>query len=74
MKVYPKNDVVFTFLPQVFYAPVAMETVQAGTLTELVYGIELRKQADAQAMINDLRLLNDNNKVALITGQQEVDL
>ncbi len=53
---------------------IAMETVQAGTLTELVYGIELRKQADAQAMINDLRLLNDNNKVALITGQQEVDL
>jgi hypothetical protein len=53
---------------------IAVETVQAGTLTELVYGIELRKRADTQEFINELRRLNDNNKVALITGYQEVDL
>ena len=53
---------------------IAVETVQAGTLTELVYGIELRKPADAQEFMNELRQLNDNNKVALITGFHEVDL
>ncbi len=53
---------------------IAVETVQAGTLTELVYGIELRKRADPQQFMSELRRLNDNNKVALITGYHEVDL
>ena len=56
------------------FSLIAIETVQAGTLTELVYGVELKKQSDAQAFMNDLRQLNDNNKVALITGYNEVDL
>jgi uncharacterized membrane protein YhiD involved in acid resistance len=56
------------------FSLIAMETVQAGTLTELVYGVELKKQSDAQAFMNELRQLNDNNKVALITGYNEVDL
>jgi uncharacterized membrane protein YhiD involved in acid resistance len=53
---------------------IAVETVQAGTQTELVYGIELKQEEDAQVFIKELRELNDNNKVALITGHQEVDL
>ncbi len=53
---------------------IAVETVQAGTLTELVYGIELMRRADPQEFMNELRKLNDNNKVALITGHHEVDL
>ncbi len=53
---------------------IAIETVQAGLLTELVYGIELKKQDQAQAFMQELRKLNDNNKVALITGHHEVDL
>jgi uncharacterized membrane protein YhiD involved in acid resistance len=56
------------------YTLVAMETVQAGTLTELVYSIELRKPSEAQDFLNAVGQLNDNNKVVLITGQQEVDL
>ncbi len=56
------------------YDLVAMETVQAGTLTELVYSIELCQPAEAQAFMNELRALNDNNKVVLIRGEQEVDL
>lgn len=55
------------------FSLIAVESVQAGTLTELVYGIELRRQTDAQDFINELRELNDNNKVALITGFHEVD-
>jgi uncharacterized membrane protein YhiD involved in acid resistance len=53
---------------------VAMETVQAGTLTELVYSVELKRRADVQAFLRELAALNDNNKIALITGQQEIDL
>ena len=56
------------------FSLIAVETVQAGLLTELVYGIELRRQSDAQAFMNELRQLNDNNKVALLTGHHEVDL
>ncbi len=53
---------------------IAVETVQAGTQTELIYGIELRKEQEAQALMAELRRLNDNNKVALLTGHHEVDL
>ncbi len=52
----------------------ALETVQAGTLTELVYGVEFRKEGDAQALITEVCKLNQNNKVVLITGKQDVDL
>lgn len=51
-----------------------LETVQAGMLTELVYGVELKKDASAQSLLDDLRQLNQNNKVLLITGSHEVDL
>jgi hypothetical protein len=51
-----------------------LEVVQAGMLTELVYGVELKPGASPQALLDDLRRLNDNNKVMLITGYQEVDL
>jgi hypothetical protein len=53
---------------------IAMETVQAGTLTELVYSVEMKRGADAQAFLTALSALNANNKVVLVTGQQEVDL
>lgn len=53
---------------------IAVETVQAGTQTELVYGVEFKRESQAQAFLNELRQLNDNNKVALITGHHEVDL
>ena len=51
-----------------------LETVQAGMLTELVYGVELKKDASAQLLLDELRQLNQNNKVLLITGSHEVDL
>jgi uncharacterized membrane protein YhiD involved in acid resistance len=53
---------------------VAMETVQAGTLLELVYSVEMKRGADVQSFLCALAALNDNNKVVLVTGQQEVDL
>lgn len=56
------------------YELVALETVQAGTLLELVYSVEAKRKIDVQAFLRELAARNDNNKVALITGQQEVDL
>jgi hypothetical protein len=56
------------------YELIALETVQAGTLTELVYNVELKRGADPQAMLHELSERNGNQKVALITGQQETDL
>lgn len=53
---------------------IAMETVQAGTLTELVYSVEVKPQTNLQEFLTELSALNGNNKVVLITGQQEVDL
>lgn len=56
------------------YELVAMETVQAGTLVELVYAVEAKRNIDVQAFLRELSELNGNQKVVLITGQQEVDL
>jgi hypothetical protein len=53
---------------------IAMETVQAGMLTELVYSVELKKPAEAQAFLAALSQVNNNNKVMLVTGAQEIDL
>jgi hypothetical protein len=52
----------------------AIETVQAGTLIELVYGVEVKRRADLHGLINEVRKLNQNNKVVLIAGRQGVDL
>ena len=52
---------------------IAVETVQAGTLLELVYSVELKNAQKAQDFMTELRKLNDNNKVSLITAQHEVD-
>jgi hypothetical protein len=53
---------------------IAMETVQAGMLTELVYSVEMKRQADVQAFLAEIRQRNQNNKVALVTGLPEVEL
>lgn len=56
------------------YELVAVETVQAGTLIEVAYSVELKRGGDAQAFMQAIGELNNQNKVVLITGQQEVDL
>jgi hypothetical protein len=56
------------------YNLISVETVQAGTQTELIYGVELKKEDESQDLLTELRKLNDNNKVSLLTGHHEVDL
>ncbi|OQY46689.1 MAG: hypothetical protein B6242_07115 [Anaerolineaceae bacterium 4572_78] len=53
---------------------IAMETVQAGMLLELVYHVELKPRVDVQAFLNEIRQKNDNHKVMLIQGIYEFDL
>jgi uncharacterized membrane protein YhiD involved in acid resistance len=53
---------------------ISVETVQAGTLTELMYDIKLKQRAKAGELLDEVRKLNHNNKVVLITGYHSVDL
>ncbi len=53
---------------------IAMETVQAGMLTELVYSVELKRATAARDFLAALGQANNNNKVLLVTGAQEIDL
>ena len=53
---------------------VAIETVAGGALQEIVYTVVLKPKADPQAFLEAVRTVTDNNKVALVMGQQEVDL
>jgi len=51
-----------------------MESVASGTLLELVYSVVLKASAEPQQMLQRLRQANENQKVSLLLGQQEVDL
>jgi len=53
---------------------VSVETVSAGVLQEAVYSVVLRAEADGRRLLEAIRAVNDNHKVALVMGQQEVDL
>jgi hypothetical protein len=43
-------------------------------LTELIYSIGLKRSANTQAFLADVKMLNGNNKVTLITGYNNTDL
>ena len=53
---------------------ISVDTVQNGTLTELVYNVGLKKAALMQDFISEIKKLNDNNKVTLIAGYHGTDL
>jgi predicted signal transduction protein with EAL and GGDEF domain len=53
---------------------IAVETVRAGTLNEVVYSNVLKHRASTQAFMDSIRSRNENHKVTLILGQQEVDM
>jgi len=53
---------------------ISVDSVRSGMLTELVYSVSLKKKASAQAFLADVKRLNGNNKVTLITGYTATDL
>lgn len=53
---------------------ISVETVDAGRRQELVYSVVLKRGTEPQALLDAIRKETDEGKVALIVGQQEVDL
>lgn len=53
---------------------ISVETVRAGVLQEVVYSVVLKKKASPKDLLEDIRTRNDNQKVTLVLGQQEVDI
>lgn len=53
---------------------IAVESAQNGTMNELVYEVRLRRRTNSQEFIEEIRRLNDNNKVMLIVGFNEMSL
>ncbi|MRR30733.1 DUF4956 domain-containing protein, partial [bacterium] len=53
---------------------ISVDTVHSGMLTELTYSIGLKKSNQVQDFLTDIKQLNGNNKVTLITGYNSTDL
>lgn len=53
---------------------ISVDTVHSGMLTELTYSIGLKKSNQVQEFLTEVKKLNDNNKVTLITGYNSTDL
>lgn len=56
------------------YRIISLETVRAGVLQEVVYSVVLKKRSRPRQLLEDIRARNDNQKVTLVLGQQEVDI
>jgi hypothetical protein len=66
------NDVFFRCLHD--HSLLSVETVRGGTLLELVYAIQFKKGVREAELLDELRAINGNNKVALFTGQENVNV
>ncbi len=53
---------------------ISVETVRAGVLQEVVYSVVLRKKVEPRKLLEAVRQKNDNQKVTLVLGQQEIDI
>jgi len=53
---------------------ISLETVRAGVLQEVVYSVVLKKKRTPNELIEAIRKVNDNQKVTLVLGQQEIDI
>lgn len=53
---------------------ISVDSVHGGMLTELTYSIGMKKSAQIQEFLSEIKKLNDNNKVTLIAGYNSTDL
>lgn len=53
---------------------ISVDTVQNGIITELVYSVSLKKSAQLQDFLTEIKKLNGDNKVTLIAGYNGTDL
>jgi hypothetical protein len=66
------NDVFYTFLSD--HSLLSVETIQGGTALELVYSIHFKPEADETKFLEAVRAANRNAKVAILSGQQNVNV
>lgn len=52
---------------------ISVETVRAGVLLEVIYSVTMKKNKQPKDLLEEIRKFNDNQKVSLILGQQEID-
>ncbi|MBW2700827.1 MAG: DUF4956 domain-containing protein [Deltaproteobacteria bacterium] len=53
---------------------ISIETVRAGVQQEVVYSVVMKKNVNPKDLLEGIRACNDNQKVTLILGQQEIDI
>ncbi len=53
---------------------ISVETVRAGVLQEVVYSVVMKKNVAPKDLLEAIRKNNDNQKVTLVLGQQEIDI
>ncbi|MBN2802503.1 MAG: DUF4956 domain-containing protein [Deltaproteobacteria bacterium] len=56
------------------YKIISIETVRSGVLQELIFSIVLKKNVNPKDLLESIRKKNDNHKVSIVLGQQEIDL
>jgi len=66
------NDVFFRFLHD--HSLLSVETIRAGTLLELVYSIQFKTNVSDADFLGAIRAINGNNKVAILTGQENINV
>lgn len=66
------NDVFYRYLRE--YALLSVESIQDGTAVELIYSVEPKRGTDETRLVADLRELAGGRKVALLTGQENIDV
>jgi len=53
---------------------ISMETVIKGELIELIYSVTMKGRFGSQDFLKEMKSVNNDHKVTLIEGQQQVDL
>ncbi len=53
---------------------VSIDSVRSGALTELLYNVELKRGKKMQEFLSEIKNLNGNHKVTLVTGYNTTDL
>ena len=66
------NDVFLRHLRE--HALLSVETVDDADTVELIYSVELKRGADELGFMNELRSITGGRKVALLTGQENIDV
>lgn len=66
------NEVFYRYLGD--HSLLSVETVQGGTALELVYSIQFKTEGEEGSFLEELRAINGNRKVALLTGQAGIDV